>query len=187
MGWTGYCATHYKSDGAIDRKADLDHELFRFEKEDGHKLVKSAMVGAVYYAAAKSPRGDVYGLVVVTQASRKVENGCNFWYKDMDESMGPFYYDCPPSILKLLSPTCNERALSWRKSCVLKAEQKKSPTALSNLPIGTRIQFHHGDDLVEYVKHAPAYQFKRPFWYNPLKNSYIPAKRIPSDYKVVEA
>lgn len=28
MGWTGYCATHYKSDGAIDRKTELDHELF---------------------------------------------------------------------------------------------------------------------------------------------------------------
>lgn len=41
----------------------------------------------------------------------------NFGYKDMDESMHPFYYNCPERILKILSPTTNESELSWRKEC----------------------------------------------------------------------
>ena len=63
--------------------------------------------------------------------------------------------------------------------------RKKSPDALSKLPIGTTIQFKWGDEVKTYVKHEPAYQFKRPFWYDPDKNVYIPAKRIPSDYQVI--
>ena len=203
MGWTSYHATHYKPGGSIDRKAECD-EYFMGRLNVGHyQILKSAMVGSVYYAAVKSLKryvgkdangkaiyentecSPVWAAVFLTKTNTK--DFFNFYYKDMSEDMFPGAYDCPLSILNLLSPTDNEHALSWRKACRLKAEQKKSPTALSNLPIGTRIQFRHGDDLVEYVKHALAYQFKRPFWYNPLKNSYIPAKRIPSDYKVVEA
>jgi len=71
MGWTSYHATHYKRNGSIDRKAELDYELFCHEGEDGHKLVKSSMVGAVYYAAVHHPKGHVYGLVVLTQTDMK--------------------------------------------------------------------------------------------------------------------
>ena len=31
----------------------------------------------------------------------------NFGFKDMDENMGPFNYDCPERILNLLTPTSN--------------------------------------------------------------------------------
>ena len=62
MGWTSYHATHYKRNGSIDRKAELDYELFCHEGEDGHKLVKSSMVGAVYYAAVHHPKGHVCSL-----------------------------------------------------------------------------------------------------------------------------
>lgn len=185
MGWTSYHATHYKRNGSIDRKAELDYELFCHEGEDGHKLVKSSMVGAVYYAAVHHPKGHVYGLVVLTQTDMK--DYYNFYYKDMSEDMHPFYYDCPQSILKLLSPTDYKGALEWRENCKKAAEKKKSPTALSNLPIGAQIQFRWGDGVKTVVKHAPAYQFKRPFWFNPADGTYIPAKRIPSDYTVVEA
>lgn len=38
-------------------------------------------------------------------------------YKDMDETCGPCYYNCPSTILSLLSPTDNEYANQWREKC----------------------------------------------------------------------
>ena len=185
MGWTGYHATHYKPDGSIDRKASLDYELFtRWEgHENAHKLLKSSMVGTTYYAAAQNSKGQIYGLVVLTSMDNN--DYFNLRYKDMDETMGPGPDNCPASILKLLSPTDHEWALDWRKRCREKAEQKKSPTALPNLPIGARIRVTYGGQVYDLVKHAPAFQFKRPFWYNPARNTYLPANRIPSNYEVL--
>ena len=88
MGWTSYHA-NYQPNGTIDRKAELDNELFQYESDDGQKLVKSLMVGAVYYAAVQHPKGYVYGLVVLTQVVKK--DYYNFYYKDMSEDMEPFY------------------------------------------------------------------------------------------------
>lgn len=188
MGWTGYNATHYKPDGTIDRKAELDYELFgRFDgRPDAHKLLKSSLVGSTYYAAAQKPDGCVYGLVVLTQTDRR-DPWTNFYYKDMSEDMGPCESDCPVSILKLLSPTTDDFALAWRERCRENAARKKSPTTLGNLPIGSRIRFECGGAPVELVRHAPAYQFKRPFWYDPERNTYMPARRIPTDYEVIPA
>ena len=54
MGWTSYHATHYKPGGSIDRKAECD-EYFMGGLNVGHyQILKSAMVGSVYYAAVKS-------------------------------------------------------------------------------------------------------------------------------------
>ena len=35
----------------------------------------------------------------------------------MDETMGPYYTNCPARILELLTLTENENALAWRKQC----------------------------------------------------------------------
>lgn len=41
----------------------------------------------------------------------------NFGYKDMDETMHPYAYNCPERILKQLTPTDNENANQWRAIC----------------------------------------------------------------------
>ena len=38
-------------------------------------------------------------------------------YKDMDEEMGPYYYDCPPELFAIC-PTTSPRALAWRDKVV---------------------------------------------------------------------
>mgnify|MGYP000115518253 CR=1 FL=1 len=203
MGWTSYHATYYKDNGTVDRKAECD-DYFLGGLNQGHfRILKSTMVGSVYYAAMQSLKryvkeeesgksvyedvdtkdSPVFAVVVLTRTDNK--DYFNFYYKVMDESMGPCYYDCPLSILKLLSPTDSEWAMAWREKCKQRAEQKKSPTALSKLPIGAQIQFKYGDEVKTYTKHGPAFQFKRPFWYNARDNVYIPVNRIPSDYQVV--
>ena len=62
----------------------------------------------------------------------------NFGWKDMDESCGPYETKCPERILKLLTPTDNEYALSWRKACWANIEKRK---ARKNLPVGTVLKY----------------------------------------------
>ena len=176
MGWTSYHATYYKRNGSIDRKAECDAYFLEGLNRGHYEVLKSAVVGSVYYAAVRNLKRYV----------GRDENG-NYIYEDAvnEPVMGPCECDCPVSILKLLSPTDSEWALKWRERCRKRAEQKKSPTALSNLPVGARIRFTYGGEVKELVKHPPAYQFKRPFWYNPACHQYMSAKHIPDNYEIV--
>ena len=38
-------------------------------------------------------------------------------FKVMDEECGPYYYNCPKKILKMLSPTECKNAIEWREDC----------------------------------------------------------------------
>lgn len=139
MGWTSYQATHYKN-GKIDRKAECDR-LFNWADDSREVAVlKSAMVGSTYYAAVKATKGDfseVHAVVCLTSTNSR--DYFNFSYKDMDETCGPFQYNCPKGILDLLSPTDNEYALAWREACRENLAKKKSAT-LNKLPVGTQIR-----------------------------------------------
>lgn len=42
-------------------------------------------------------------------------------------------------------------------------------------------------ESIELLKHAAAYQFKRPFWFCQSSGCYMPATRIPANYEVVTA
>lgn len=57
----------------------------------------------------------IYGVVCLL--SYYPNDYYNFGYKVMDETMGPFMYECPERILRLLTPTDNEYALRWREKC----------------------------------------------------------------------
>lgn len=46
-------------------------------------------------------------------------------YKDMDESMGPFYFDCPLKLLNLAGEPPNETAARWRDDVRKKAAAKR--------------------------------------------------------------
>ena len=194
MGWTSYHATHYKN-GKVDRKAECDAYFTEGLNEGFYRLEKSTMIGSVYYAAVtglkrynEGKKEDVpkdeqhtFGVVFLTSVDSK--DYYNFSYKDMDETCGPFCYDCPESILKLLSPTTSEFAQKWRDGC---RKHRKLRKALNDLPVGSVIEFERVDGTKRYVKHAPAFQFKKPFWYNPEGHSYIPNKKIPDGYCVIK-
>lgn len=194
MGWTSYHATHYKN-GKVNRKAECDAYFTEGLNEGFYRLEKSTMIGSVYYAAVtglkrynEGKKEDVpkdeqhtFGVVFLTSVDSK--DYYNFSYKDMDETCGPFCYDCPESILKLLSPTTSEFAQKWRDGC---RKHRKLRKALNDLPVGSVIEFERVDGTKRYVKHAPAFQFKKLFWYNPEGHSYIPNKNIPDGYCVIK-
>jgi hypothetical protein len=142
MGWLEYRAEYYKN-GKVDRKAEMDSK-FNWEDESRKvEVLKSSMVGSTYYAAVKS-LNKTNGYECVTAAvcltSTNAKDYFNFAYKDMDESMGPYNYDCPKGILDMLTPTENEYALEWRKKCYEQLAKKKDPNALNKLPVGTEIK-----------------------------------------------
>ena len=165
MGWTGYMPTHYYQNGQVNRKAECD-AIF---EGSSCQVLKSTMDGTTYNAAIQNIQRRVknedgtykkdaegryvreevpeneratFGVVVLTS----MRDGM-FCYKDMDETMGPFYYDCPTSILKLLTPTENETANKWRTACYEKHEKKKGKTPLSKLPVNARIEWTLPYDL----------------------------------------
>lgn len=142
MGWTEYHASYYKN-GKVDRKAEMDN-MFNWEDENRKcEVLKSSMVGSTYYAAVKSLNKTngyecVWAAICLTNTN--IREYFNFAYKDMDETCGPYKYDCPKGILDLLSPTENEYALEWRKQCYENLAKKKNPNGLNKLPVGTVIK-----------------------------------------------
>lgn len=154
-----------------------------------YEVVRSCMVGATYYAAVKATvlnTGEVETFAAVALTHTNNRDYFNFGVKTMEESMGPCEDHCPASILSLLSPTDSEYANSWRERCRKNIEAKKDPHALKNLPVGAVIRFTlHTGESIELLKHAAAYQFKRPFWFCQSSGRYMPATRIPANYEVV--
>lgn len=192
MGWTSYNATHYNKNG-VDRKAECDSLFCGGNLE----ILKSRMVGSTYYAAVKvltkyngedengkaiytplkEEEQHVFAAVVLTSVVN--EDYFNFSYKDMDETECPYQYDCPESILKLLTPTESEYANKWREECTKRIERNKK-YGLSKLPIGSKIRCM-GQIL---TKCSPQYQFKTPFWLNLKTCRYTPKSRI-KEFEIV--
>lgn len=121
MGWTSYSATCWKK-GKIDRKEECRKEFGRY-----YNILKDSMIGSVYYAALQrkdDANSVIFPLVVITSIDK-----WEFAYKDMDGSMGPCYYDCPESILKLV--TSHEGYTDeWIKQCRQKRKNKKELDSL---------------------------------------------------------
>ena len=191
MGWTSYHATHYKGI-YVDRKAEMD-ECWTQTEHDGYPeltVLKSSMVGNIYYAAVQVKREgvveQVFATVAITRTYRK--DYYNFSYKDIDETMGPFFYDCPKRILDLLTPTDDECANRWRKKCREKLQAKREKKTKGTLPIGSVIRFTRWDGkIIELEKMAPNYQFRRPWWHHAETNTYFSSKRIPDNFEIVES
>lgn len=198
MGWTEYRANYYKN-GTIDRKAECD-DLFTWvnHDEEGNEVnrcsvAKSTMVGSTYYAALNYKKAnespEVVGMVCLT---RTVE-GAFFGYKDMMETCGPNYYDCPLSILNLLTPTESEWANEWREKCRQNNEQQKAKRkharALHDLPDGSVISFLCPAGMKTHEEGEPVCLTKR--YYGRKYPKWIEGKYywqpglIPEDYKVI--
>jgi hypothetical protein len=74
-----------------------------------------------YYAACQSYDADgpkeTFAIICLVKWNPGARSGEEFGYKDMTETMGPYHYDCPASILDLLGPPGNEYAANWREAC----------------------------------------------------------------------
>ena len=187
MGWTSYRAMYYKNNNTVDRKAECDYIIGR---EPMQELVKSVMVGRVWYAAILDTKsGKVWGAVFLTNV-----DGDEFAYTDMDETVGPCYYDCPNNILNLLSPTDNKWANEWREKCRENNARKHSPKAFGKLHEGQRVMYTVPDDKfmnlnkgdkVCMVK-AKVNGMKRCVWLIPYMGYVSPKYIDMDDYELID-
>lgn len=211
MGWTSYSPTHFDSHGNVNRKAECDAYFLEGPNRGYYNLVASRMVGSIYYAAIQPlyraardeqnrvrkdnaghimreliPEGEKSISAVVFRTH--VKDGF-FYYKDMSETMGPCYYDCPESILKKLSPIESEYANAWREQCWEKIKRTKTArkmgTDLRSLPVGSVICFDWRGEDMWLQKCAPNYQFKTTWWKVDGDSKYFSKKRIPDDYEII--
>lgn len=207
MGWTGTHATHYKN-GKVDRKAECDTYF-----SEGYRVVKSSMVGSTYYAAVEHtkkyigrdeedkpiyediPESErkVFAAIFLTKIDSK--DYFNFYYKDMDETCGPYVYDCPATILDLLSETDHEWALKWRQECRANIEKKKAarknPKSLNNLPEGSVITFISQFNMTDGTKKGDKITLQKGTYRGKTVWKYglyrFRKTWIPDDYEVLEA
>lgn len=156
MGWTSY----YMGEG-YTRKQGCEEVLkaylaeSRMERVAG-KLVANPYRGGTYdvcsyvgYVAFRYEEGtrmrDHYGDSVLCLVILLGYEDGEGWYKDMDETVGPCYYDCPTSVLDRLSPTDSEYAMEWRRECYARARKAKARErarrALSRQPEGKHVVF----------------------------------------------
>lgn len=78
------------------------------------EIIDSCTKNGVFYGALRTERQEILALVILVRIQRGYYN---FSYKWMDESVHPYYYDCPDRILDLLTPTDIKSANEWRESC----------------------------------------------------------------------
>ena len=90
-------------------------EFFKNEYEfSGNKVldIEIHKNKEVYIALKIGSTSEVTALVVLLQTGK--ERNFEFGYKTMDESVHPFYYNCPARIFNLLTPTTSQNAKDWR-------------------------------------------------------------------------
>lgn len=135
MGWTSFQI--HKTTKTIDvlrRELEQDDQG---KTRARFKLLDGVMRGATFYGvmqvttwdtstpdASTRERVETYGMVVLTERknTHPASQYVDFYYKDMDESMQPYYYDCPVRMLDLLdrlAPVTEPAsgAYKWRAAC----------------------------------------------------------------------
>jgi hypothetical protein len=101
--------------GAVT-KAELQAELDDSWTSPRTKVLASAIEDDIYYAAISGHDFDGTPMVFCAVALIEIA-GNEYGYKMMDETLGPYAYDCPPRIFKLLTPLKQKYAgfsADWR-------------------------------------------------------------------------
>ena len=142
-------------------QADLNRHVLKEALCDDLEVVAYNNSGRVLYAACKHPRnpGEVFAMVILYKYSPSTGE---FGYKDMEETMGPFYYGASKKVLDALSPTEQKDALAWRERC---REEQASKAKRVKLEVGMEIvfdpplKFSYGTESRLTVKHVAKHLF----------------------------
>lgn len=119
-------------------------------RAQGLRVLKSTVRSGAYYAACQpygaEGEGAVFAIICLVRWTPKARDGFVFAYKDMSESAGPCYYDCPASILDLLGPPANDYAAQWRARCrdQLALTSRRKPVPGDTLVFDEPVTFSDG-------------------------------------------
>lgn len=92
---------------------DTPMDLIKAHHTDCTFHAMSRKGNVIYVAMSHKRKPDmVFAMVFLTG----IQDGMP-GYKDMDETMGPFYHDASKKVLDALTPTDDETANKWRSRC----------------------------------------------------------------------
>ena len=89
------------------------------------KTLRSCVRGNILWALHWLRRTSGEEIQFITCYLLKKTNG-HWGYKDMDETVGPFYYSCPLSYLDAAGDPSNELSARWRKKVRTYHAQRRS-------------------------------------------------------------
>lgn len=156
MGWT----TTYKpkGEGIIEF---LGRRSLNWSNEHGSgELIKGKVIKGVAYMAVRrtfpaseNKEPHVFAAIYKVQMYPKAKDGYTFGYKDMDESMLPYYFDCPDDILDLLSPTEVPNEVEWRSECRKRNSASASIKLTKDAVVlfDHEIKFSNGDSARQFI------------------------------------
>lgn len=117
----------------LKSRMEGESDKFKHEMLAGSVVNRKTAYLAMRRTNKETGKSFVYAMIVLLGYDKKSHN--NFGYKDMDEFAGPYYNECPPSILKRLSPiediegevspSALQEAVMWRESCSRFHERRK--------------------------------------------------------------
>lgn len=125
MGWISTSVS-----GKFNTEQFLKAELERSsDPEVEYIVLEHCMIGSVLYAAVEQVRypdlpeaqSHVFAVVVNT-----LRIGSELSWKCIEESMGPYHYDCPTSIIDRLGEPTTGYAQTWRDNCRKRALRNAS-------------------------------------------------------------
>ena len=120
----------------------LVKQLLRDCETDHTTLVDHAVHGNELYAVLRrKDTGLRFIVVILMQGTRGAYHGVYRWgYKDMDESMGPYAYNCPERLLAQ-SDCQHESSVAWREHCrEVRAARTKHGRFIKQLKPGDKVR-----------------------------------------------
>lgn len=129
MGWT-----FARQD--IGRKAHIESLTSARRFSNGYVPVTHRVVGNHVWQLVQRPDGTKY---ITLDLIAKERNG-GWGYKSMDEDWGPYFFDCPASLLDKADPPATPNAEAWRHKVFEYADRvKRLKREMQNLKPGTVI------------------------------------------------
>ena len=111
----------YHGFGRALKSAEIKEHLKNWEFSGCEVLHISIANFRECYVAYKLPNSDkVHAAVALIRSN----NSREIYFKIIGETAGPYYYNAPKKMLKMLSPTEVEYAKEWRKECMKKFKRK---------------------------------------------------------------
>jgi len=143
----------------IRSRKEMIEYLTKRDTSDGYEVLDHSANGNILYMLIRHPKG--YRFIGVSKmsgpsASDRSQGDFGWGHKDLDESVGPNFYDCPE---RILSQSDVEDRHGWREQC-RQVRRKKAATKewAKTLQPGTTLQIHRGMKMNDDKMLEPVYE-----------------------------
>ena len=103
------------------RKAHIKSLTSAKHFSNGYIPITHRVVGSHVWQLVQRPDGTKY----ITLDLIAKERGGGWGYKNLDEDCGPYFFDCPLSLLDRADPPATPNATAWRAKVVEYADREK--------------------------------------------------------------